>query len=146
MPLDQKPNGSDPWLLDRTGNQVTPAINDQITEAGIAKVKNKARWIKEMGKLNIAMKSQSTGSYMKTQAQIVNEEGADTETGSGGGEVDTGNEEAGAGADVNTGDDDADEGTDRGNDTEMEEVEHGEGHSSIEGSGNGDELMVLDRL
>ncbi|KAE8453185.1 hypothetical protein EG329_011252 [Mollisiaceae sp. DMI_Dod_QoI] len=146
----KKPATIDPWLLDEDGNQVTPSVANQTIEAGIARVNNARRWAKEQRKLNITVREEKpTGPYMKTQAQIVQEE--DAETGSG--DVET-NEDMETG--MSTGDEvDTNENeNERGNvnDREMERGDdadaEGENENENEGEGedSGADVMILDDL
>lgn len=106
-----------------------------------------------MKKLNLNIKKDSSGPYMKTQAQMVQEEGVGMETPSVSvsrsvsGERENGTEE---GSSVSTGDGNEIGRIGENNDTKMEEVEMEEElQASIEESGaddSEDELMVLDRL
>lgn len=156
--LDLKePDAIPHWLCDSEGNQVTPSATMLTLEGGFAKINNARRWAKEQRKLKIDISEKSSGQYMKTQAQIVQEENAEGEGASG--ELDTGEEvEMG----TSTGDDRDDgenEGGDEngvgdGNEDDMEVGGDGEGED--EGTGNvtregtgedsGPDLMILDRL
>lgn len=135
----------DPWLLDKDGRQVTPSIENQTIEAGIARVNNLKRWNKEMKKLNLSMNSEApTGSFMKTQAQIVQEENAeeDTGTGTGSGEGE-GEGEAGGSTGDDMDDNDAD--NDQGEMDDGKQVERRLGSESRGGDSDTD-LMILDSL